>query len=216
MHIKTTRQVQCPSALSLITTPGLNAVFLEQQVSASLQNFIRSAFATAPSRSLSVTAPSGSPQELLQNMQYIGERTNLRQLRDMGTEAYAELWQSICRLVAHYQGITGSQGVTVGLHMNGHHTPIFHIDGYAYLVTQTLLGEGTLWLPSADVDETGRQGYTYPQQSAAKAQQVPTGWITAKRGYLGGLVHSSPQTKAGTRLFVVVYNREQMVSPYLG
>lgn len=210
-----TQQVQHAAELSRIKTPGLNAVFLPQTVPNDLQNFIRSAFATAPSRSLSVHSPTGSPLELLEKMQRIGINTKLPQLRDMGTPAYAELWQHICKLVSCYQQVVGYTGVTIGLHINGHHTPVFHIDGYAYLVTQTLLGEGTLWLPNTAVDESRRQGYVYPQQGADLAQQVPTGWITAKRGYLGGLVHSSPQTKADTRLFIVVYNRDKMLAPFL-
>lgn len=207
---------RCKRELAYINnTPHINAVFLPTAVPASLDALIRRELANVPADAVELEIESVCPRKVRRAIMAYGRKKNIPILANINSPKAAELWHAIYQQVRLYRRISGAKRVTLGLHINTHHAPVFHVDGYPHIVTRTLVGDGTLWVPNTEVDESLRQHYVYTDLAPQNPRQVPTGWIVAERGYKGGFIHSSPQSTAGTRLLVLALDRKNPTLPYL-
>lgn len=201
--------------LGRINGPDINAVFLPRRVSKSLDALIHRELGHIGEHATELEIESVAEADVLQAVKAYGDEKNIPVLANIDKPAHAELWRAIYQLVQLYQRVSGNSRVTLALHINTHHAPSFHLDGYPHIVTRTFVGNGTLWVPNSEVSDDEREFYFYKNLKPEQARQVPRGWIVAERGYKGGFIHSSPSGQAGTRLFVIALNRKNPVLPYL-
>lgn len=201
--------------LNRINTPDTNAVFLPRRVSKSLEALIHRELADIDEYATELEIESVAEADVRQAVKACGTEKNIPVLANIDKPQNAELWRAIYQLVQLYHHISGDSRVTLALHINTHHAPSFHLDGYPHIVTRTLVGNGTLWVPNSEVSDDEREFYFYKNLKPEQARQVPCGWIVAERGYKDGFIHSSPSGNAGTRLFIIALNRKNPVLPYL-
>jgi hypothetical protein len=137
-------------------------------------------------------------------------------LRDAGAPTCAALANDVRALGELVAALNDRSRVSVRLEVTGLQTcPVFHQDNNVMRLLCTYAGPGTEWLSDDDVDRSqlGLQGRTPAAANAAIARGAPhrcepgdvlllTGAEFGERGV--GVVHRSPPTSLGPRLFVTI------------
>lgn len=214
MNTQFTRRIYRRADFNLINGDNTHAVFLKRRVPTALTDFLCSTLAQVPSTAMAVWLDSAN-DDLAALLTQEANKKKIAPLSNLNTVGHRLLLRTLAAQVATFRRYSGREKVSLEIHINRNNLPKFHVDGYPHVMTRTLIGKGTLWVPRETVDESTRESYYYPQVNFAEARQVPTGWITFERGGGGGFIHSSPLEEPGTRLLVICVDRSDRSLPSL-